>query len=115
MFRQESDEKSRVARVLRLAVASNRLDRAGLEGRLATCFFFRGSRLLIDEGVSVFVVSGEIIGSLGSTGIAVDALIIHIELPGFIVRPLLGEICHSEKFYGQGTPRSQGVGATLSK
>ena len=67
----------------------------GLKGHLALLFFLRARGLLEHERVAMLIISGEVIRSFGPTGIAVDALVIHIKLTGLIVGPFFRDVSHT--------------------
>jgi hypothetical protein len=66
------------------AVIADRLDRAAFHRFLAKGFFLRAFRLLIDVGMAAVIVALEIGGGSLAAQIAVDALLIDIELSGYV-------------------------------
>ena len=72
---------------LLLAVVADRFNRASFEGGLAADLFFRSRGLFEDVGIAVGIVACKVIRRLGTTGIAVDALIIDEKLPVDVVTP----------------------------
>jgi hypothetical protein len=76
------------------AVVADRFDRATLKGFIAESDVFFGLGLLVDEGVTTFIVTGEE-GRRGlATQIAVDALLIDVELSTGVLLPLVFFISH---------------------
>ena len=62
------------------AVAANGLDRATFHRLLAERFFLRRFRLLVYVGMPTIIVTTEVRGRGFTTKIAVDALIVDVEL-----------------------------------
>ena len=77
-----------------LAVVTDRLDRATLEGLRAKRDILRGCRLLDDKGVTAVVIAAEESRCRLSAQIAVDTLLIDIELTGSVRGPFFSFICH---------------------
>jgi len=53
------------------------IDRATFLGFFAVRFLFRGFRLLLHVAISVFVVTGEVVGGGFTTQVTVNALVVH--------------------------------------
>ena len=62
------------------AVVADGLDRAAFLGFLALAFFLGGFRLLVDEGIAAVVVALEVVGGGFAAEVAVDALVVDVEL-----------------------------------
>jgi hypothetical protein len=78
-----------------VAVLADGLDRAAFEGFAAERDFFLRGRLLVDEGVAALVVAREEIGGGLAAEIAVDALLVDVELARDVMFPLVGFVGHN--------------------
>jgi hypothetical protein len=81
------------------AVVANRFDRATFQRFFAERFLLRGLWLLVNVGMTPFVVAFEIGGCRFAAQIAVDALIIDVECPGYVFGVFVRGVGHS--FYQQ--------------
>ena len=67
------------------AVVPDRFDRASLHRLAADVFFLRCGGLLENEGITPLVAAREVGRSSLTAQIAVDALVIHVELPRHVL------------------------------
>jgi hypothetical protein len=81
------------------AVIANRFDRATLHRFFAERFLVRGRWLLVNVGMTPVVVAFETGGCRFAAQIAVDALIIDIEWPRYVLGVFVCDVGHS--FYGK--------------
>jgi hypothetical protein len=77
-----------------LTVAADRFHRTAFHGFLAERFFFGGFRLFVNEGMSAVVISFVIRGRRFPAKVAVDALIIDVELAIYVLRILVCGVGH---------------------
>ena len=77
------------------AVVSDGFDRATFHRFLAKPFFFRRLRLLVNVGVTAVVIALEIRRRCLAAEIAVDALLIDVELAGCVFGIFVGGIGHN--------------------
>jgi hypothetical protein len=80
-----------------IAVVSDGLDRAAFECFHAQADIFLGGRLLVDEGVAAFIVSGEKPGRSFAAKIAIDALLIDEEFAADVFRPFVCFVSHNQR------------------
>lgn len=80
------------------AVVADGFDRATFHRFLAESLFFGAFRLLVDVGVTSVVIAGEIGRSGLATQIAIDALVIDVELALDVVGILICELSHVRNF-----------------
>ena len=83
---------------LRVAVITDRLDRAGIESFAAERGFLGSLRLFVNVGIAVGVVTGEISRRCIAAYIAVDTFTVDIESSENIVREPGFYVCHV-RFY----------------
>jgi len=81
------------------AVIANRFDRATLHRFFAERFLVKGLWLLVNVGMTPVVVAFETGGCRFAAQIAVDALIIDIEWPRYVLGVFVCDVGHS--FYGK--------------
>ncbi len=81
-------------RFLRVAIVADRLNRATFESFHTKGDVVLGGRLLVDEGVTSIIVARKEVGSCLTTEIAVNTLLIDIELTFYVLFPLIGFVCH---------------------
>lgn len=86
--------------VLLVAVVSDGFDRATFEGFHALLFFFGVFGLLDHVGVASVLIARKILRRGFPAQVAVDALLIDIELACYIVFKLLTLICHNVGIVG---------------
>src|SRR3989338_2458619 len=77
------------------SVASDGFDGAAFLSFLAQSFFVRRLRLLFHERIAAALISVKIARCRLPAQVAVDALRVHVERAGRIVRIFIGFICHS--------------------
>ena len=80
------------------AVAADGFDRAAAHCLLAEGFLFWGGGLLVDEAVAAIVVASEVCGSRFAAQVAINALVVHIEGAGDVLRVFVSEVSHREVF-----------------
>jgi hypothetical protein len=76
------------------SVVAYRFDRAAFHRLFAKSFFFRRLRLFIDVGMAAVVVPFEIGGRGFTAQIAIDALIIDVELAWYVFGVFVRDISH---------------------
>jgi hypothetical protein len=81
------------------AVVANRFDRATFQRFFAERFLLRGLWLLVNVGMTPIVVAFKTGGCGFAAQIAVDALIIDVECPGYVFGVFVCDVGHS--FYGK--------------
>lgn len=72
-----------------VAVVADGFDRAAFQGLHAEADFFLSSRLFMDKGIAAFIMSCEESWSCFAAEIAVDALLIDVELARRVFRPFV--------------------------
>lgn len=77
-----------------LSVVPDRFYRAPFHGLFTESPLFVGGGLDVNVGVSLVIISGEIFRGRLPTEIAVDALIVDVELPVHVVIVSVFEFCH---------------------
>ena len=80
-----------------VAIISNGLDRAAFLGLFTLRLFLRRTRLVIDEGIAAIVIAFEIIRSGLATQVAVDALVIDVELARDVFRIFVCDVGHNSR------------------
>jgi len=83
--------------ILSRAVAANCLDRATFHRLFTQGFFFRRFGLFINVGMAAVVIATEVRGSGFTAKIAVDALVIDIELSVDIFGVFICDVSHFSK------------------
>jgi hypothetical protein len=78
------------------SVIADGLDRAAFFGFLATRFFFRGSRLLENEGVAAVFIALEIVRCGLAAKIAIYALVINEVFAGDVLRIFISSVSHKD-------------------
>jgi len=76
------------------AIVTDRLDRAAFHGFLGEGFLLVIGRLLVDKGISPVVIACETVRGGLTTEVAVDALVVHVELALNVVRILVFYFSH---------------------
>ena len=76
------------------AVVADGLDGAAFHGLGTLGYFFLGSGLLYDKGVTTFIAALKEGRSGFAAEVAVDALLVDIEFAGDVAGPLFSFVCH---------------------
>ena len=79
-------------------VRAYRFDRAAFHRFLAEIFLVRGFWLLENKRMTPIVVSREIRGSRLTAEIAIDALIVNVEFPFYVLWIFVYCVCHKVGF-----------------
>jgi hypothetical protein len=77
-----------------LSVAADRLDRATFHCLLAERLFLGGRGLFKNVRMPAIIVAGEVRRRSLATQIAIDALIVDVELSCYVLRVFICNICH---------------------
>jgi hypothetical protein len=80
-----------------VSVVADGLDRAAFLGLFALRLFLRGTRLFIDKGITAIVIAFEIVWRRFATQVAVDALVIDVELSRDVLRVLVCDVSHNSR------------------
>ena len=83
------------SRLILRAVVTDRFDRATFHRFLAQTLFLGRFRLLVNELMTAVVVALEIRGGGFAAKVAVNTLLIDIELAGRVFRILVGDVSHN--------------------
>ena len=86
--------KNLSVRLSGVAVVSDRFDRAPFHGFFALGFFFGSGRLLVNVGITAVVIAREIVRRRFTAKVAIDALIIDVELARNVIGISVRNISH---------------------
>jgi hypothetical protein len=100
-----------------LAVVANGFHGAAGLGFLAKANLIVAFRLLEDVAVAAVVITGEIRGRGLAAEVTIDALVIHEEFAGDVLRELVCSVCHDElnKLGGYSKGMKQGIKRKMPK